>query len=398
MFLDRWTVPMALTAIAGVVCGCSSEVGDQSTVMAIPIDAIDVLSTLENVTRVVDVQPTEDEHVWVLNSQPPYFAVVGPDGEIQREFGEQGGGPQEFDHPVSLVGVPGSTDMWVYDWARNALIEISPDSRRTLRLPKDTIPVPSLVSFKGAGINPAPPWLESAGDGFLFARARTPRSETALHLWSADVLRISGDETALVGLEAPLADLLGEPQAVYGGATVLMPYPLWSTCRDGALGLYDPLGGVLRRFAPATGEEMTPVPLPEPTPVEMTPDLVFEMFYRQFAEDRPGNQGPGMEQMRELTREQNREFVQNSNESFPEYSELRCDTRGEFWLRRFDPTRGRLGLGPDWLHISVDGTHSLVSLPPSFRVFRIEQDRMWGTLRDELGVESVALLELTPLR
>lgn len=397
MMAYRWTGLVPLAVVTGLLGGCGSDVGDRIVSVAVPADAIEVLATVEGVTRVVDMHPGPDGRVWVLNSQPPYFVVVGPGGEIQRELGQQGGGPHEFDRPVALVGIAGSTDVWAYDWVRNALIEVSPDSRRSLFLPRDTIPVPSLVSFRGAGINPAPPWLESSETGFLLARARTPRAESALHLWDADVLRIASDESGVnVEVVAPLADRLGEPGSEFGAASVLMPYPLWSSCRDGTLGLYDPLTGVLRRFE-ADGEETAPLTLPEPRRVAMTPDLVFEMFYRQFAEDRPGGQWPGMEEMRRLTEDQNREFVRNSSEYFPEYSELRCDDQGEFWLRRFDPRTGRLGLGSDWLRVSSDGSRTLVSLPDSFRVFRIEQGRMWGTLRDELGAESVAVFDLSSL-
>lgn len=377
-------------------CEADREEVTENLVAVVSAEEIDVLARLDGVTRVVDLLPTPDGRVWILNSQPPYFTVIGPSGDVQLEFGEQGGGPRELDRPVVLVGMAESTDVWAYDWVRNALIQVSPDNREVVAIPQDTIPVPSLVSFRGAGINPAPPWFEGSADGFFFSRARTAQPESALHPWSADILRIS-TESAAVELAAPLADRLGDPQSRFGGATVLMPYPLWSTCSDGAIGFYDPLGPALRRLSP-NGDEVDPIALPESRPVTMTPDLVFEMFFRQFAEDRPSGQTMDMENMRRLTEEQNQEFVRNSSEHFPEYSELRCDARGEFWLRRFDPTTGRLGLGPDWLRVSADGAHASVSLPAEFRVFRIERDRMWGTLRDSLGVESLAAFDLSGIR
>lgn len=390
---------LAVATIAALSVGaCGSGEADPSVPIEVPLAAIDVVSGIEAVTRVVDMQPAPDGLVWILNSQPPYFVVVDGDGDVQREFGDEGGGPQEFDRPVALVRERGTPSVWTYDAVRNALMEVSSADRRTLALPRDSVPLPSLVSFKGAGINPAPPWLESSAGGFLFARARTTYAESALHLWNADVMRASADDgNADIEMVAPLADLLGEPQSQFGSATVLLPYPLWTSCPDGALGLYDPLSNTLRRFT-VTGEETTSLELPDPRPVTMTSDAVFEMFYRQFVEDRPGGQLPALEEMRRLTQDQNEEFVRNSSEHFPEYSELQCEPAGVFWLRRFDATTGRLGMGSDWIRITADGATLPVSLPPAFRVFRIEGGQMWGTLRDDLGVESIARIDVSALR
>ena len=144
-------------------------------------------------TGAVDLQPAGAGRVWVLNSAAPYFVVLGPDGQLERQFGDRGGGPQEFDRPVALVRGVDPAETWTYDWGRNTLIRISGEDRRDLALSRDSIPIPSLVSFDGAGINAAPPWLESTTQGFLLARARITRDESALHLWNAEILRVRED-------------------------------------------------------------------------------------------------------------------------------------------------------------------------------------------------------------
>jgi hypothetical protein len=122
------------------------------------------------------------------------------------------------------------------------------------------------------------------------------------------------------------------------------------------------------------------------------------MFYRQLEEDVPSARIPGKEEMRRRTEEQNREFVSGSAEFFPEYADLRCTPDGTLWLRRFDVTTGRLGHGSDWLRVSADGQQILVALPSAFSAFRIERDGIWGTVRDSLGVESIAWIGLDSLR
>lgn len=357
-----------------------------------------MLTTLDAVTRVVDLEVARDGRVWVLNSIAPYFVVIGPDGRVERQFGRQGDGPEEFNHPVALVPGMRPGEVWAYDWARNALIRISAEARRDLALARDSFPRSSLISFKGAGINPAPPWLERTRDGFVIARARVTREESALQLWSADVLLIEQNGPATkVALHMPVADLLGDPTSRYGTATMLIPYPLWTACADGSVGLYDPLTNALRRFS-AAREELSALALPDERQVQMTADLIFEMFFRQFAEDRPSAQVPDREEMRRLTVEQNEEFVRNSAETFPEYSDLRCAPDGTFWLRRFDATTGRLGLGYEWLRVTADGSRVQVAVPQNFTTFRIGRERIWGTSRDGLGVESIAWIGLDALR
>jgi hypothetical protein len=382
------------------MCACNPGDADPdgNRAITVPAEAIRTLPALDIVARVVDLQPAEDGRLWVLNSVAPYFVVLGPDGQVERQFGDRGGGPQEFDRPVALLRGVDPADIWAYDWGRHALIRISREDRRDLALPRDSLSLPSLVSFKGAGINVAPPWLEPATGGFLIARARITRDESALHLWNAEILRVRDDGSgARVDLHTPIGDFLGDPASRYGAATVLVPYPLWTLCADGTVGLYDPLSNSLRRFRDGQ-EDREPFALPRERNVQMTADLVFEMFYRQFAEDISSDQLPAKDEMRRVTESQNQEFVSSSAPFFPEFADLRCGADGAFWLQRFDATTGRLGHGPDWLRLSTNGSQTWVSLPRTFTTVRIERDRIWGTVRDDLGVQSIAWIEPEALR
>jgi hypothetical protein len=78
-------------------------VADREGVVIVPYDAVHAPTSLDVVVRVVDIQATSDGHVWVLNSVAPYFILLGPNGQVERQFGERGGGPEEYDRPVALV-------------------------------------------------------------------------------------------------------------------------------------------------------------------------------------------------------------------------------------------------------------------------------------------------------
>ena len=57
-----------------------------------------------------------------------------------------------------------------------------------------------------------------------------------------------------------------------------------------------------------------------------------------------------------------------------------------------------LGQGSEWIRLSADGSRTRFALPREFRTFRIERDRIWGTVQDTLGVESIAWVGLDSLR
>lgn len=63
----------------------------------------------EQLWRVAGVTRLSDGRLAVLNAGTHELRFYGPDGEILGAAGREGGGPGEFDGPVSLAGAPGDT-------------------------------------------------------------------------------------------------------------------------------------------------------------------------------------------------------------------------------------------------------------------------------------------------
>src|SRR5690606_34806100 len=79
----------------------------------------------------------------------------------------------------------------------------------------------------------------------------------------------------------------------------------------------------------------------------------------------------------------------------PRYVDFHCDEQGTQWIQRFDiesPGSMMTGLRGSrrWLRIAPGGEMRSVRLPERFDVFRFTPDRIWGVLRDEVDVASVA--------
>lgn len=367
--------------------------------MTVSSEDVHVVGTSETIVRIADIEPGADGRVWVLNSIEPFFVLLAPDGRVEREFGRSGGGPAEFGAPLALVRGPDPGDVWTYDLLRHALIRLSREERRDLQLPRDSLSPPRLVSFAGAGLFPAPPWLEAAAGGFLFGRVRAGSAEpfSGKGLWSADIVLIRPDSPApALEVHTAVADLLGDAESRYRGATKFLPFPLWTVCADGTVALYDPLENELRRIAPG-GRRLTSVALPQERRVGITFDRLFGIAYGQAQEERSG-QLPDSTDLRRQFERMYSEWEGRSANVFPEYADLRCTPDGTLWLQPFDVASVRLGRGPEWYRISVDGSRIAVTLPEDFRPLRFEADRIWGTVRDELGVSSVAWIGVSALR
>lgn len=225
------------------------------------------------------------------------------------------------------------------------------------------------------------------------ARTRPGSAEpfSGLGYWNADIVRVRPDSpTAAVEVHTPITDLLGDPASRYAGATKFLPFPLWTVCADGTMVLYDPLENELRRVA-GDGPAPASVALPQERRLELTLDRFFGMFYRRIQQDFPAGELPDSAELRHRFAAEFGEFESQSASVFPEYADLRCTGDGTLWLQPFDAASGGFGgRGRDWYRISADGSRTLVTLPAEFRPFRFEADRIWGTIQDSLGVESVA--------
>lgn len=388
-------VPSAL-----LLAACDASPRDGERHVELLSEAIHTVGTSEAIARITDLQPAADGRVWLLNSVEvePFFVALGPDGRVEREFGRSGGGPAEFGAPVALVRGPDG-EVWAYDLLRHSLIRISTEERRDLPLPRDSLSPPQLIGFKGAGIFPAPPWLKGTSGGFLFARLRPGSAQpfSGLAFWHADIVRVSADSSPpSLELYTPVADLLDDPGSRFPGATRILPYPLWAVCGDGTVALYDPLENELRGIT-ANGPDVRPVALPEERRVELTFDRLFGMAARDYRDKATGQ----MPDSAVLARQFEQMYSQWEGESanvFPEYADLRCNQAGTLWLQPFDVDTGPLGRGPNWHRFSRDGSRVLVTFPEEFTPLRFDADRIWGTLRDSVGVTSAAWIGVDALR
>lgn len=402
----RLTAAIAFLAVAGCQ---GSPGGSESDAGPIVLRAADVhvLATSDAIAAVEDLSVLPDGTIWVLNSVEPFFIGFGPGGDPLGEHGRAGGGPGEYGAPSGFVvgGLDG--EAWVFDRRRHAVIRVSSpgEPRAEVPLPRDAIPpgtVMTGMSLIGRTIRTA-----RLGDEVILPR-RSGTGEFAATsfwttIWNADLVALdpeTGSVRTVVSLREAMGDLTAHFEELSSG---FPPFPLWyrlwAVCSDAEVRLYDFVRDELRGFT-ADGVELDPVPIPPPF-TGATPRQFARAAFDLAAAERAGAVTPGVGEMsaadsaRILDAGVGR--LEGTPEQLagllPEYVDFRCADDGTMWLRPLDLERGGMRGGPAWLRISPDGETREIRFPERFDPYRFTSGRVWGVLRDELDVASVAWME-----
>jgi hypothetical protein len=192
-----------------------------------------------------------------------------------------------------------------------------------------------------------------------------------------------------------MGDLTSHFQSISGG---FPPFPLWyrlwAVCGD-EIRLYDFVRDELRGFT-AAGVELAAVPVPPPF-TGVTPRQFARAVFDLAAAERAGAVTPAMT---EMSAADSAEIVNGLVERLegtsqqlggllPKFVDFRCADDGTMWLRPLDLERGGIHGGPAWLRIAGGETRE-IRFPERFDAYRFTSGRVWGVMRDELDVASVA--------
>jgi hypothetical protein len=369
--------------------------------------SLHVVPTAESIAVVEDLAVLPNGTVWVLNSVDPLFVGFGPQGNILAAHGHPGGGPEEFGAPSGFVVGGLDDEAWVFDRRRHALIRISSPgaARDEVPLPPDAIPPGSVMtgmSLMGNTVRTA----RMGTDVLVPRRSGTGEVEASSFwttIWNADIVAFN-PETGSVRTVLSLSEAMGDLTSHFAGLSSGFPpfplwYRLWAVCSNDVIRLYDFVRDELRGFT-AEGIELDPVPVPPP---------FTEATRRQFARavfdlavfERASAVTPAMTEMSAADSTQILNGVVERLEAtpqqlgglLPKYVDFRCADDGTMWLRPLDLERGGMQGGPAWLRIAADGETQEVRFPERFDPYRFTSERIWGVLRNELDVASVAWVE-----
>jgi hypothetical protein len=387
------------------VASCSSDRdSDSPEVGPLYIDSTDVhvVGTSDVLAVVQDLEVLPDGRIWVLNSLPPFFIGFGPNGALLGTHGEAGGGPEEFRLPAGfVVGAPGG-EAWVLDSRRHGLVRVSrPDEPWSeVRLPRTDLP-PGTVQ---GGLDLMSPVVRTArlGDEIVLPHS-TGTLESGVFsmveaMLKADLMRLdpaTGAVRRVLSIGGSLEDPFSGFTPTEGGFPLWKR--LWAVC-GGYLRVYDRVRNQLRGFD-RNGSELEPLDLPPTGLAEVSPQEFARVVFPLRQAEVTGGVGDRLrsEDSLRLVGQMAREVRGTAAQLaayLPPFVDFRCSPSGTMWLRPIDTAGGGLAGGRAWLRVDADGGSRMIMLPPHFDAFRFFEDRVFGVLRDDLDIPSVAWAQL----
>lgn len=398
-------LPLAMSLFGAVgLAGCAMEsVGDGADVpIELDESTIDVLGGSDSLAVVRDLEVTSDGSVWVLNSAEPFFVGFGPDGEFLGSHGRSGRGPREFPMPAGLLAGGWQGEAWALDLVRHAMIRVSQPDADWAEVPLRSVSFPP-GTVRG-GMSMLSPTVRSARLGGEFIVPRTSATMEAgvldyrFSLLRPDLVAVdpeAGETRTLLAFAEVLDDPSGDFIASEGGFP--MWYRLWASCGE-YIRVYDRVRNQLRGFD-GFGAEVLPIDLPPVPFAEVTArqfakavfpirqaELTGDVWSRLSEED-------SLRVLNRMARSVQGEPHELAS-YLPRYVDFRCSEGGTMWMNPIELDAGGLRGGRLWLRISPGGVIREVRLPGRFDAFRFSESRVWGVLRDEFDVPSVASIAL----
>jgi len=397
------TVAFLTTLLLAACEGGPGDAASDAVPVMLTASDVHIVGSSESIAEVVDLDVLPDGTVWVLNSAAPFFVGFRPDGQVLGPYGSAGGGPEEFRMPAGFLvgGLRGET--WVFDYVRNAFIQVSDPGGAWTR-----VAVPPEAAPRGSvrgGMN----MLTNTVRTFrLGSEIILPRSSGTLEsgifalkmaIMGADLAAFDPESGAAHDIVS-LGQVLDDPTVGFERTDGGFPlwYRLWAVCGDSEIHVYDRVHNQLRGFD-ASGTEIAPVDLPPVPFTEVTPrQFALALFSLRQAEA-TGAVGPRLspEDSVRLVNEGAAQLKGTPAQLaayLPRYVDFRCSGDGTMWLRPLDPDAGDLQGGLGWIRVSPDGSARDVYLPERFDAYRFTSDRVWGVQRDELDVASIAWIGL----
>lgn len=363
---------------------------------------VHVVGRSDALAVVHDLEVLPDGRIWVLNSLPPFFIGFGPDGELIGTHGEVGGGPEEFRRPAGfVVGAP-EGEAWVLDTHRHGLVRVSrPGEPWTeVRLPRADLP-PGTVQ---GGLDLLTPLVRTArlGDEVVIPHSTGTLESGAFSMvetiLKADLMTLdpaTGGVERVLSIGRTLDDPFSEFTPTEGGFPLWKR--LWAVC-GGHLRVYDRVRNQLRGFD-RSGGELEPLGLPPTGLAEVAPQDFARVVFPLRQAEITGGVGDRLssEDSLRLVTQMARGVKGSAAELaayLPPFVDFRCSPSGTMWLRPIELDGAGLAGGRPWLRVDRDGGSRVIMLPPRFDALRFLEDRVFGALRDDLDVPSVAWAQL----
>lgn len=381
--------------------GCGG--GEQESGTTIVIDASQMVmfppdEALKQIQHVVS-DPTGE--VWVLQrTEQPHVFRYSSGGELIDTYGPTGPARGQLSNPLWLMpGDDASQPMMVWDAGNRRVVKYDQRGR--------VADVPHPVQRSRAKVYAPiqehsygqPLQIARFGGGYVLEDHPTDLATTGDYLHSK-LLRLDMWGNRIEYL-MDFGNEYAEGIKTLGQfADLLVPIPLWTTCPNGEMALFDPFSYRLSFRAPdgtVTAVDSAPVVRRPITEEDQRNYLGREMLLR-WQEQRPGEPVDGTVIKNSIDNFLLR-YANRFTELGPAAVRMMCAAERQIWLEEFNTADDPLGFGNRWLVHDPGQTEMIrVQFPPRFVPWEVSADgRVLGSYFDAQGNPVVAHVQLPPL-
>jgi hypothetical protein len=314
-----------------------------------------------------DAARLSDGSIIVADDGTDEIRIFSADGAYLRTVGRKGDGPGEFQRLDQVFALPGDSIL-AYDYWVGRLTVFSPEGRvaRVNALTGAYRPRPIVMLDSGGFVGRSTD-LTSYTDRPGIHRMRSPIVRIDTNGKTLDTLvTIPGSESVVItqgearAMWARNSYLANHGSRIYMGSADSMQYEVWSG------------EGKLERIARIPGYDLA------------LSGAEIEAERKAYVPD-PSRMNPMVREALQL---------QEDRRYRPAYSNLVADVGGNVWLEAFRGRHEETEPGR-WLVFDDEGRwRGSLSVPPRFRIYRIGQDWILGSRRDDLDVQHIQLLRL----
>ena len=343
----------------------------------------DTLSDEYRFGRIGDLAVMPNGNIAVIDQLARVVRVFDARGRFIRTIGRPGKGPGELSiNSNGIYALPG-----------DSLLVLDPGERRmTVFAPDGTVGRVTLLPPAPIGQG----WLRLPDGRFLMRGLTIGRAEGRFTFWDA-LLAVQADGAAtdtLFVFDHAKTDL-GGPGRIR--IQLIVNNPTWARLDDGRIAwtaldrsyvqVHDSTGRLLSRISHAAWVAKPVTAADKAAMVELLRIKLKALGGDASFADSPQVEAPPV---------------------FPAISTVRAGPRGTIWVQLMGPVesidhmainaRDRADFlgGSTWHVLDSSGRfRGAIELPPRFRIFRVTDDALYGTARDDDGVERIVKLRLS---
>lgn len=380
---------MSATGIA-----CAGEVEDPGYTHVIAPTEVVRFQADASLQSIQDVAVAASGEIWALQrKREPHLFVFSADGNLHDSFGTTGSERNQLRNPYTLLPSDDSSfPMAVWDAGNRRISLFNPYGRASsIQVSRSRGQVYAEIENHSYG---SPLKMARLGDSYLLLDHSNGLHVTVDYLRS-ELLRLNRDGDlvdTLVDFKRDFADSIA---GLGREVRYLAPIPLWGTCPDDEMVLFEPFTRTLRWYdveGRVVARDMVPIPVRQITEDDQSNFLRhrFELQWREQRSDEPDSS---------VVENSVENFMRRHRDQFsakaPSAVGLMCGGGREVWLREFSTGDDQLGLGARWLvhsHRTADRVY--VRFPDGFRPIRIVDGRAYGALTLGESAEVAAYVAL----